>query len=53
MLRGIDVAGGNLHRFVKSAGKAVGYKFKPWEAVGAAKNLGNAAPDLQGQQSRF
>ena len=43
VLRGIDVAGSNLHRFVKSAGKAVGYKFKPWEAVGAAKNLGNAA----------
>ena len=42
-LRSLDVAGGNLHQFIKSAGKAVGYKFKPWEAVGMAKNFGNVA----------
>ena len=42
-LRGIDVAGSNLHKGVKTVGKAFGYKFKPWEAVGVAKNLGNAA----------
>lgn len=42
-LRGIDVAGGNLQKGVKVVGKAFGYKFKPWQAVGVAKNLGNAA----------
>lgn len=43
VLRGLDVAGGNLHKSVKIVGKAFGYKFKPWQAVGVAKNLGNAA----------
>ena len=42
-LRGVDVVGGNLHNSVRQAGKFIGYKFKPWEAVGIAKNLGNAA----------
>lgn len=41
--RGMDVAGGNLHGAIKEIGKAVGYKFKPWEAVGIAKNIGNCA----------
>ena len=41
--RSIDVVGGNLHKGVKAAGKLVGYKFKPWGAVGMAKNIGNAA----------
>ncbi|MGB7087655.1 MAG: LeoA/HP0731 family dynamin-like GTPase [Phormidesmis sp.] len=41
--RGVDVAGGNLHGAVQKIGKAVGYKFKPWEAVGMAKNIGNCA----------
>lgn len=45
-LRGMDVAGGNVHKGVKMVGKAVGYRFKPWEAVGIAKNLGNAAKFL-------
>ena len=42
-LRGIDVAGSNLYNGVKAVGKAVGYKFKPYQAVGIARNLGNAA----------
>ncbi len=42
-LNGLDVAGSNLHKGVKTVGKAFGYKFKPWEAVGVAKNIGNAA----------
>ena len=41
--RSIDVVGGNLHKGIKAAGKLVGYKFKPWGAVGMAKNIGNAA----------
>lgn len=41
--RSVDVVGGNLHKGVKAAGKLVGHKFKPWEAVGMAKNIGNAA----------
>ena len=42
-LRAMDVAGGKLHETVKVVGKAVGYKFKPFEAVHIAKNIGNAA----------
>lgn len=42
-LRSLDVVGGDLHSTVKSVGGMIGYKFKPWEAVGIAKNLGNAA----------
>ena len=41
--RSVDIVGGNLHKGVKAAGKLVGYKFKPWGAVGMAKNIGNAA----------
>ncbi|NEP00186.1 MAG: GTPase [Symploca sp. SIO2E9] len=45
-LRSIDVVGGGLHRGVLSVGKFVGFKFKPWQAVGIAKNIGNAAKFL-------
>lgn len=45
-LRGMDVAGGGLHQMVLGVGKAVGFKFKPWQAVGMAKNLGNFAKFL-------
>ena len=45
-LRGMDVAGGGLHQAVLGVGKAVGFKFKPWQAVGMAKNLGNFAKML-------
>ncbi|MEA5510336.1 LeoA/HP0731 family dynamin-like GTPase [Crocosphaera sp. UHCC 0190] len=45
-LRGIDVAGGELHQGVLAVGKFVGFKFKPWQAVGVAKNIGNAAKFL-------
>ena len=40
-LRGMDVAGGGLHQAVLGIGKAVGFKFRPWQAVGMAKNIGN------------
>ena len=45
-LRGMDVAGGGLHQAVLGVGKAVGFKFKPWQAVGMAKNIGNFAKCL-------
>lgn len=45
-LRSMDVASSGLHETVLKVGKFVGFKFKPWEAVGMAKNLGNAAKFL-------
>jgi hypothetical protein len=35
-----------LHKGVLTVGKFVGFKFKPWQAVGIAKNIGNAAKFL-------
>ncbi|MEM8719907.1 MAG: GTPase [Cyanobacteria bacterium P01_G01_bin.39] len=40
-LRSIDVAGSGLHQTILGVGKAIGFKFKPWQAVGIAKNIGN------------
>ena len=37
-----QVSGSLLHSGVYSAGKLVGYSFKPWQAVNLAKNIGNA-----------
>lgn len=45
-LRSIDVAGSTLHKTVVSVGKFVGFKFKPWQGVTIAKNIGNAAKFL-------
>ena len=45
-LRGMDVAGSGLHQTVLAVGKAIGFKFKPWQAVGIAKNIGNFAKFL-------
>jgi len=42
-LRSMDVAGSGLHQGVLGIGRAIGFKFKPWQAVGIAKNIGNAA----------
>lgn len=42
-LRSMDVVGSGLHQNVLTVGKFVGFKFKPWQAVGIAKNIGNAA----------
>ena len=44
--RSMDVAGSGLHQTVLGIGKAVGFKFKPWQAVGMAKNIGNFAKFL-------
>jgi len=45
-LRSIDVAGSSMHQGVVAVGKFVGFKFKPWQAVNIAKNIGNAAKFL-------
>lgn len=42
-LRSMDVAGSQLHQAVYGVGKFIGFNFKPWQAVGIAKNIGNAA----------
>jgi 50S ribosome-binding GTPase/Dynamin-like helical domain len=42
-LRSWDVAGSGLHKTVLTVGEFVGFKFKPWQAVGIAKNVGNLA----------
>ena len=42
-LRSMDVAGSGLHGAVYTTGKLIGFNFKPWEAVGIAKNVGNFA----------
>ena len=46
LLSSMNVAGSGLHQTVLAVGKFVGFKFKPWQAVGIAKNIGNAAKFL-------
>ncbi|MCW7555095.1 50S ribosome-binding GTPase [Endozoicomonas gorgoniicola] len=36
-------SGSQIHQGVKFVGKMIGYKFKPWQAVNIAKNIGNFA----------
>ena len=38
-----EIAGSKGHSTIYQAGKAIGYKFKPWEAVKITKNIGNVA----------
>ena len=45
-LKSANVAGSTLHKGVYDIGKLIGFKFKPWQAVGIAKNIGNAAKFL-------
>ncbi len=52
-LRSWDVAGSGLHKTVLAVGEFVGFKFKPWQAVGFAKNIGNAAMFLGPALSLF
>lgn len=40
------VTGSSVHNAVKSAGKLIGYKFKPWEAVKFADTIGKGAKFL-------
>ncbi|OMP32284.1 GTPase [Mangrovimonas sp. DI 80] len=41
--RSAEVAGSTGHKTIYQAGKFIGYKFKPWEAVKITKNVGNVA----------
>ncbi len=40
-LRSRDVVGSTLHQGVLTTGKMLGFKFRPWQAVNTAKNIGN------------
>ncbi len=40
-LNASNVAGSNLHHVVYGVGKFIGVDFKPWQAVGIAKDLAN------------
>ena len=46
LLQAAETSGSKLHNVVLSAGKSLGVKFKPWQAVNIAKNLGNVAKCL-------
>lgn len=45
-LRASNVAGSHLHQGVYTAGKFIGFNFKPYQAVNIAKGIGNAAKVL-------
>ncbi len=42
-LKPMSVAGSGLHQGVYGLGKFMGYRFKPWQAVGIARDISNAA----------
>lgn len=37
-----QISGSGLHTTVRTVGQKIGYKFKPWQAVNIAKNIGKA-----------
>lgn len=41
--RSSEISGSAGHTLVKEIGAAIGYKFKPWQAVNISKNIGNVA----------
>jgi GTP-binding protein EngB required for normal cell division len=41
--RSSEISGSAGHTLVKEIGSAIGYKFKPWQAVNITKNIGNVA----------
>lgn len=45
-IKSSEASGSTLHTVVKFVGSKIGYKFKPWEAVNIAKNIGNVAKVL-------
>ena len=45
-LKASESSGSPIHKFVKGAGSALGYKFKPWQAANITKNIGNVAKVL-------
>lgn len=45
-LKASQASGSQLHQGILWAGKAIGFKFKPWQAVNMAKNLANVGKAL-------
>ncbi|MBF2077312.1 MAG: 50S ribosome-binding GTPase [Synechococcales cyanobacterium T60_A2020_003] len=45
-LKSSEVASSQIHTLVYDIGKFVGFKFKPWQAIGIAKNISNFAKFL-------
>lgn len=43
LLKSASASGSNTNNLVKVIGKQIGFKFKPWQAVNIAKNIGNVA----------
>ena len=43
LMKASEASGSALHQTVLKIGQTVGYKFKPWQAVNIAKNVGNVA----------
>lgn len=46
LIKATEASGSQLHTVVYNIGKQFGYKFKPWQAVNIAKNIGNVAKVL-------
>lgn len=45
-IKSTEASGSQIHKAVLVVGGKIGYKFKPWQAVNIAKNIGNAAKVL-------
>ena len=45
-IKATEASGSQLHKMVLAIGKALGVKFRPWQAVNIAKNIGNVAKCL-------
>ena len=46
LIKSTEATGSQIHKVVLVVGKNFGYKFKPWQAVNIAKNIGNVAKFL-------
>ena len=43
LMKASEVSGSALHQAILKIGQTIGFKFKPWQAVNIAKNVGNVA----------
>lgn len=43
LIKSTEASGSAIHKVVLGIGQKLGYKFKPWQAVNVAKNVGNIA----------
>ncbi len=46
LIKSTEASGTQMHKIVLAVGGKFGYKFKPWQAVNIAKNIGNVAKFL-------